>query len=821
MHGLFNSSEVDAKWQRRWAEAGDFRADESSDKPKYYVLEMLPYPSGRLHMGHVRNYSIGDALARFKRMRGFNVLHPIGWDSFGLPAENAAIKNNVHPERWTLDNIAHMKQQMHRLGLSYDWSREVTTCLPDYYRWNQWFFLQMYKRGLAYRKRGSLNWCGQCNTVLANEQVIDGRCWRCDSLVTMRELEQWNWRTTHYAEELLADLETLPDWPEKVVTMQRNWIGKSIGARVDFAVEGSNEKIEVFTTRIDTIYGATYVVLAPEHPLVAGWIGQSADPAAFQRFVEECRAEGAQARTSPETEKRGLFTGKFAVNPFSGEKVPIWVANFVLAEYGTGAIMAVPAHDERDFQFARRYGVPIRVVIQDAANSIDVIRLQEASTEYGTLVDSGPFSGLSSAAAQQQMTALAEERGFGRRSVTYRLKDWGISRQRYWGTPIPILYCDRCGIVPVPEDQLPVLLPRIEQIGLGGNPIASVEAFVQTVCPVCGGAARRETDTMDTFVDSCWYFYRYADPTNQHAPFDPAIIRYWLPVDQYIGGVEHAILHLIYMRFFTKVMRDLGLVEFSEPVTSLFTQGMVIRDGAKMSKSLGNIVEPDALVDRHGADTVRLFIMFAAPSARDLDWSDAGVEGCFRFVNRIYRIFQKHHRLLQPEGPAASLDDADRGLQRKLHQTLRRVTADFDRLHFNTAIAAIMELINAIYEYDEHKQQNPNSHLLADVFEKLVLMLAPFAPHLAEELWESMGRQSRLTFVPWPEFDEVLAAEEMAEIVVQVNGKVRHRLLVEPGSPQDEVVALALGDEKIMPWVQGKSVRKVIFVSDKLLNLVV
>ena len=827
MNDRYDASSIELKWQQRWDSEDPFSVEEATDKAKCYVLEMLPYPSGALHLGHVRNYSLGDSIARFRRMQGFNVLHPLGWDAFGLPAENAALKNNIPPQHWTRQNIRTMKAQARRLGWSYDWSREIATCHPGYYRWNQWFFLQMFQRGLAYRQEGQVNWCEQCRTVLANEQVVDGRCWRDESPVLQKRLDQWYLKITDYAEQLLADLEQLHTWPEKVLTMQRNWIGKSVGARIRFPlVEPSDTGIEIFTTRLDTIYGATFLVLAPEHDLVRKWCDRTRAGRKLAAFVEEMRRQDRSVRTDESAEKRGLFTGRYALNPFQQEKIPIWVANFVLMEYGTGAIMAVPAHDQRDFEFARKYDLPIRTVIRawDQAQPVDP---DQAFTDPGRLVNSGPFSELSSQEAQEKIADFAKESCFGERSVTYRLKDWGISRQRYWGTPIPIVYCDACGTVPVPENELPVLLPPMDHAQLGGSPLQTMPEFVHTQCPRCGAGARRETDTMDTFVDSSWYFYRYTSPRLADAPVNREVVRYWLPVEIYIGGVEHAILHLIYMRFFTKIMRDLGLVGFDEPVRTLFTQGMVLKDGAKMSKSQGNVVSPDGIVREYGADALRLFIQFCAPPDGDLDWNDRGLEGCSRFLNRLWRLCYRVVPSLTgtranrdaPRLRSEDLGPRERALLRKLYQTVQRVTEDLERFHQNTAIAAIMELLNSLSEYIDSGKLAPGT--TREALEKITLLLSPFAPHFAEELWEVLGHPNTLTFEAWPQFDPQLAREEEIEIVAQVNGRVRSRLLVSARVGREEMQQLALQDEKIHPYLQGKEVRKIIVVPRKLVNIVV
>ncbi|HTC95076.1 MAG TPA: leucine--tRNA ligase [Terriglobales bacterium] len=827
----YDPQPIEEKWSARWQQDPQLYAAEpsSSQRKKYYVLEMLPYPSGALHMGHVRNYSIGDALARYMWMRGHNVLHPMGWDAFGLPAENAAIKNNVPPREWTLGNIANMKAQMKRLGFAYDWSTEVTTCLPDYYRWNQWFFLKMLERGLAYRKKSKVNWCPECATVLANEQVVNGCCWRHEQTpVEQRELEQWFLRTTNYAEELLRDLDRLEGWPEKVRTMQRNWIGRSQGANVDFKVEGGEEKITVFTTRIDTIFGASSVQLAPEHPLVAKLVGDDAGLSAkIQGLVAEQR-KAKEAGDLGAIEKHGVDTGRFAVNPFNGEKVPIWVANYILMDYGTGAIMSVPAHDERDYEFAKKYGLEIRVVVMPRRDNAAATGQEENVLPYtgeeSLLINSGEFSSLSCTEAQARMAQFAEEHGFGKATVTYRLKDWGISRQRYWGTPIPVLYCEKCGIVPVPEKDLPVVLPDKVEITLqGGSPLSRVPEFVDVKCPKCGGKARRETDTMDTFVDSSWYFYRYTNPKLADRPLDTATISYWFPIDQYIGGVEHAILHLIYSRFWTKVMRDLGLVKNSEPVERLFTQGMVIKEGAKMSKNKGNVVAPDDMIAKYGADATRLYTLFASPPDRDLDWQDAGVEGVSRFLGRVYRFVMRNAKATAAASTSGNgeVTPRQRAVQRKLHQTIKRITHDFDgRWHFNTSIAAIMELVNELYTAES---ELVSSSLLAEVQRTLILLLAPFAPYLAHELWATLGEKSNLLRHPWPKYDAALAKEDEVEVAVQINGKVRGHVLVpaEIAGDKKTLEDFVLNDEKVQALLVGKQVVKVISVPGKLVNIVV
>jgi leucyl-tRNA synthetase len=806
----YDHNQIELKWAERWANSNLFQAEENSSKPKFYVLEMLPYPSGTLHIGHIRNYTIGDALARYKRMRGFNVLHPMGWDAFGLPAENAAIANKRDPFEWTTFNIENMKRQHRRMGFSYDWSREVTTCDPEYYRWNQWFFLKMLERGLAYRKEALVNWCPACGTVLANEQVVNGCCWRHESTpVEQRSLEQWFLRITAYADELLDSMSELEGgWPERVLVMQRNWIGRSEGAEIDFRLEGSGAPIRVFTTRVDTIFGATCVILAPEHPLVSQLIDADA-MAQVKRMID------ARASKGPgDVVKEGIFTGKYAVNPYSGEKAPIWIGNFVLMGYGTGAIMAVPAHDQRDFEFCTQYGIAIRPVIRPADGSLaDAAALKEAFPDDGVVENSGEYSGLDSAEARRVMTARAEADGFGKAAITFRIKDWGISRQRYWGTPIPVIYCAKCGMVPVPEKDLPVILPLgIPLTGTGRSALATVPEFMNVKCPKCGADGRRESDTMDTFVDSSWYFYRYCDPHNASAPFDSKKIAYWFPIDQYIGGVEHAILHLIYSRFWTKVMRDLGLVTNNEPIKRMFTQGMVIKDGAKMSKSRGNVVSADEMIGRFGADTGRIFELFAAPPEREMDWTDAGANGAYSFLGRVYRFVTRN---VGKGLPAPG--EGDRKALRKLHQTLKKITEDFEsRWHFNTSVAALMELMNELIEVEKQI----SAPVMAEVIEKLTLMLEPFAPYLAEELWEEQGRPGPVFHHPWPAYDAELAREEEAEVVIQVNGKVRGRIYAAFGTPREALEKNAMNDAKIHPLLDGKQVVKVIVVPDKLVNIV-
>jgi leucyl-tRNA synthetase len=806
----YDHNHIELKWHARWENADFYKAEENSSKPKFYVLEMLPYPSGTLHIGHIRNYSIGDALARYKWMRGFNVLHPMGWDAFGLPAENAAIANKVPPREWTLRNIAAMKKTHRRFAFSYDWDREVSTCEPEYYRWNQWFFLEMLKRGLAYRKRALVNWCSKCATVLANEQVVEGCCWRHeDTPVEQRALEQWFLKITAYADELLSAMAQLEEgWPERVLTMQRNWIGRSEGAEVDFSLAGTGEPIRVFTTRVDTIYGATCVIVAPEHPLNEKLL--DADGKAHAKAMVDARAN----RDPGDIEKEGFFTGHYAVNPFSGEQVPIWVANFVLMGYGTGAIMAVPAHDERDFEFCRKYGIAVRPVVRPVDGTLAIEPgMKDAFTEYGIAENTGQWSGLTTEEARRQMAAYAKERGFGEPAITFRIKDWGISRQRYWGTPIPVIHCPKCGVVPVPEDQLPVILPeRIEITGTGRSPLENVPEFVNVNCPRCGGAARRETDTMDTFIDSSWYFYRYCDAHNSAMPFDPAKIAYWFEIDQYIGGVEHAILHLIYSRFFTKMMRDIGLIKNSEPARRLFTQGMVIAEGQKMSKSKGNVVSADLLAGELGTDTARMFVLFAAPPEREVDWRREGAEGVYRFLGRVYRFVTRN------VGAAGGSGVSDRNVLRKLHQTVKKISEDFEtRWHFNTCIASIMELVNVLYA----EEARISAAAMPEILEKLALLLAPFAPYLSQEIWEELGKEGPVFRQAWPSFDPELAKEDGAEVVVQVNGKLRARVFAPFGASKAELEARALGDDKVKALLEGKQVVKTIVVPDKLVNFVV
>jgi leucyl-tRNA synthetase len=863
MEDRYQPKAIEEKWQRIWEENKSFRVSEDAAKAKYYVLEMFPYPSGRIHMGHVRNYSIGDVVARYKRMRGHNVLHPMGWDAFGLPAENAAIERRIHPEKWTQENILYMKTQLKRMGLSYDWQREVATCEPDYYRWNQWIFLQFFKRGLAYKKSSSVNWCPSCETVLANEQVIEGACWRCDSAVIQKELEQWFFRITQYAEELLRDLDRLSGWPDKVLTMQRNWIGKSIGAEILFPLVGRQGALRVFTTRQDTVYGATFVSLAVEHPLAAELCRGTGRERSVEEFIARTKKVSQSKRGAEEAEKEGIFTGAYCQNPFTGENIPIYLANFVLMEYGTGAVMAVPAHDQRDFEFARKYRLPIRVVIQPPDRPLSAETLSEAYVDAGVMEESGPFSGLSNEEGKERVADYLEEKGWGKKATRYRLRDWGVSRQRYWGTPIPIIYCARCGVVPVPEDELPVTLPRdVPFTGKGGSPLLESKLFSQAKCPTCGAIAHRDTDTMDTFVDSSWYFLRYTSPNSITAPFDSGKANYWMSVDQYVGGVEHAVLHLLYARFFTKALRDLGLANVDEPFTQLLTQGMVCKetyrcsehnwlfpgdlagsekDGwtcpecnrpvekgrvEKMSKSKKNIVDPEDLVNAYGADTARLFTLFAAPPEKDLEWSDQGVEGGYRFLNRLWRFVHQHRDLLigvAPTSQPSNLPAELREIRRLIHKTIKRVSEDIDgRFHFNTAIAAIMELFNALAASAQDRLKlEQGAPVIKEGVETMIVLLSPFVPHISNELWEQLAHRETLDEIRWPSYSEEALEEEKLLIVVQVNGKVRGKITVPANTTQEQIEFEALSDPKVIEFLNGQKVRRTIYVPRRLVNIVV
>lgn len=818
--------DIEAKWQKYWEENKTFKVEMDKDKPKSYVLEMFPYPSGNLHMGHVRNYSIGDVIARFRTMKGFNVLHPMGWDSFGMPAENAAIKHNIPPKKWTLENIANMTRQLKALGLSYDWDREVTTCKEDYYKWTQWFFELFYKRGLAVKKESAVNWCDTCNTVLANEQVIDGKCWRCDHEVVKKDLSQWFFKITDYADELLKDLDLLPGWPERVKTMQHNWIGRSEGLEFSFEIPALNDTVAVYTTRPDTAYGVTFMALAAEHPLIKKICENNPKADEINAFCERVRNQSEIERTSSESEKEGVFTGVYCINPFTGRKVEIWVTNYVLYDYGTGAVMGVPTGDQRDWMFADKYGIEKIVTICPVGKEL---KLEEMTCAYeekeGMLVNSGEFTGMEMHKAMSAIMDKAEAEGFGKRRVNYRLRDWLISRQRYWGAPIPIIYCPHCGEVLVPEDQLPVRLPEDVSFTAGAkSPLATSEEFVHCKCPKCGADATRETDTMDTFLCSSWYYLRYTDAHNDKMPFDKELNNYWGPVDQYIGGIEHAILHLLYSRFFVKVLRDAGLVDYDEPFSNLLTQGMVIKDGAKMSKSLGNVVSPEEILSKYGADTARLFILFAAPPERELEWSDQGVEGSFRFLNRIWRIVQAFEAVLAQkvtEYDYSNLSEADKDLRRVLHSSIKKVTNDIEtRFNFNTAISTMMELVNALYAYKEAAKE-PNAGLIYEAISDLIKMMSPFVPHITEELWRgAIDANSSVHEQSWPECDEEALKVDKVEIVLQVNGKVRGRLTVPAEATKEELEKIAMADANVQAHIGDATVRKVICVPGRLVNIV-
>ncbi|MFZ5827086.1 MAG: leucine--tRNA ligase [Bacillota bacterium] len=855
----FDYREAEPRWQKKWEQDSIYKVERDPNKPKYYALAMFPYPSGKLHMGHVRNYSIVDVIARFRRMKGYNVLHPMGYDSFGMPAENAAIQKGVSPAVWTKSNIAEMTEQLQQLGYSYDWDRAVFTYREDYYKWTQWLFLQFFKHNLAYKKTAPVNWCPSCQTVLANEQVVDGKCWRCDSEVTKNNLSQWFFKITQYADELLEDLSLLEKgWPERVRIMQENWIGRSEGARAEFTLEATGDKIPVFTTRPDTIYGVTFMVVAPEHPIVeklcTSGLLDAAKVAEVRAFQEKMKSLNEIARTSTEAEKEGLYLGVDVTNPFNGEKVQLWIANYVLMDYGTGAVMGVPAHDQRDFEFAKKYDMPIKVVIQNAEGTLKAEEMTEAYVEPGPMVNSGPFDGTPNLEGIGKVAAYAQEKGFGEKTITYRLRDWLISRQRAWGAPIPIVYCEKCGTVPVPESELPVRIPDdLNFSGEGGSPLARHQGFVNATCPSCGGNARRETDTMDTFVCSSWYFLRFTDANNSEKAWNPEDVNYWMPVDQYVGGIEHAVLHLLYSRFFTKALRDMGHLKVDEPFAALLTQGMVLKDGSKMSKSKGNTVSPEEMIAKYGADSCRLFIMFAAPPERDLDWSDAGIEGAYRFVNRFYRMVisalpaYQHARSLLPVSPGnlagfmgalteqeiaeglakavPNLTPEDKALRRMIHSTVKRITNDLhDRFAFNTAISGLMEMTNAIYAYREKldaEDWNLRTLVLAEAIQKAILIIAPFCPHLADELWSKLGYQESIHLYAWPEYDEDVARAETVEIVLQINGKVRDRLDVPAGITAAEMEQIALASDKVKALIDGKQVVKVIPVPGKLVNIVV
>jgi leucyl-tRNA synthetase len=822
----YDFQKIEKKWQKWWEEKEVYRTSEDDLKTKFYCLEMYPYPSGRIHMGHVRNYTIGDVISRHKVMKGFNVLHPIGWDAFGMPAENAAIQSGVHPQKWTLDNISHMKTQLKRMGFYYDWSREVNTCLPEYYRWNQWIFLKMCERGLAYRKKSWVNWCPQCQTVLANEQAAGNQCWRCASEVKQKEMEQWFLKITDYAEELLSGHEDLHKWPEHVLLMQKNWIGKSTGAHVSFSVSGVDAAIEVFTTRVDTIFGATFLAISPEHPLCPRLIEDSGQKVRLEKWIKKSIHEQRLQQDLADVEKEGVDTGKKALNPYTGEEVPIWIANYVLMEYGTGAVMAVPGHDQRDFDFAQKYSLPIKEVIV-AEGQTPSEELEQAFEGYGKLVRSGAFSGMESGEAMEAMIRYAEEKGFGRKCTLFRLRDWGISRQRYWGTPIPIIYCDRCGTVGVPMENLPVVLPSEAVFtGTEGSPLENTGDFVRTTCPECGGQARRETDTMDTFFDSSWYYFRYCSAQEERLPFQPNAAAYWMPVDLYIGGVEHAILHLIYARFFCKILRDLGLTGADEPFPHYLPQGMVTKDGSAMSKSKGNVVDPDDMLGKYGADTLRLFILFSSPPEKEFAWNEKGIEGSHRFLNRLWFFIHENLDLMTGEtAPLESGDDGEeyRSLRRKIHQTIKKAGDDIEkRYHLNTSISSIMELFNMFKKESENLRKTVQGKvLLREACEVLILLLSPFTPHFCEEIWEKMGKKTPLLLTSWPAYDPDLAREETITVVVQINGKLRDRFDAERGLEENELKTRALELERIRDIVTGKEVRKVIIIKDKLVNIVV
>ena len=821
MNEKYVAQDIEKMWQKYWDENHTFKTEYDESKEKYYALEMFPYPSGNLHMGHVRNYSIGDVVARFKKMNGFNVLHPMGWDSFGMPAENAAIKHGIAPKTWTLDNIENMKKQQKALGLSYDWDREVATCKEDYYKWTQWFFEQFYKKGLAYKKEAKVNWCETCHTVLANEQVIDGTCWRCDNAVEKKDLSQWFLRITEYADRLLDDLDTLDGWPQRVKLMQKNWIGRSEGTEFSFDVPSINERVFVYTTRVDTIYGVSYVVLAPEHPYVERLIENAPNKAELEAFITRMRNMSDIDRTSTEAPKEGMFTGSYAVNPMSGEQVPIWIANYVLVDYGTGAVMGSPAHDERDWEFAHKYDLPIKPVVAHEGETYNFDTWVESNHEDGVLVNSGEFDGQTSAEARKNITDALHERGLGEGKTNFRLRDWLISRQRYWGVPIPVVYCDKCGEQLVPEEELPVLLPEDVQFESGAvSPLATSESFMHATCPKCGGPARRETDTMDTFIDSSWYFLRYTDALNDNAPFDSKIANYWMNVDQYIGGIEHAILHLLYSRFFVKVLHDLGLIEANEPFRGLLTQGMVLKEGSKMSKSKGNVVSPEEIINKYGADTARLFILFAAPVDRDLDWSDQGVEGSYRFLGRVWRIVDAYDQAAK-ENHSGDLTKDEVALRRELHRVIKKVTEDLDNsFNFNTAISAIMELVNAMYAHKD-KVEAVNADLANELTHNLVLLLAPFVPHMTEELWHELGETESVHTMNWPTYEESALEVDEVEVVLQVNGKVRDKLTVSVNITKEELETLAKESSRVQEFTEGKQIVKVIYVPGKLVNIVV
>ncbi len=823
----YRFQEIELKWIKYWEEKKSFHCEHQQGRKKFYCLVMFPYPSGRIHMGHVRNYVIGDVIARYKWMQGFNVLHPIGWDGFGLPAENAAIEKSIHPSVWTYENINYMKKELKRLGISYDWEREIATCDEEYYRWNQWFFLKFLEKGLAYKKESYVNWCSKCKTVLANEQVIEGKCWRCDSIVEFKKLEQWFFKITDYAEELLDGHKLLEKgWPERVLLMQKKWIGKSTGVMVNFKLE-DGRNFPIFTTRADTIFGVTFMALSPEHPMVDEILKDvtSEKREEIIKFLEKTKKVDIEKRRKGEYEKEGVFTGKYIINPITNEKVPLYIANFVLMEYGTGAIMAVPAHDQRDFEFAKKYNIPIKVVIQPENEILNPQKMTQAYIEDGIMTNSSQFNGFRNREAMEKIIDFIEQKGLGKRTVNYRLKDWLISRQRYWGTPIPVIYCENCGVVPVPEDQLPVKLPKdVEFSPEGGSPLAKCDSFVNTTCPKCNGPAKRETDTMDTFVDSSWYFARYCSPLEDKSPFEKNATEYWMPVDQYIGGIEHATLHLLYARFFHKVMRDLGLVSSDEPFLNLLTQGMVIKDGAKMSKSKGNVVDPDDIINKYGADTLRIFILFASPPEKDLEWSDKGIEGAFRFINRLWNFVQENlekiKEVKEKNLNIESLDESQKRLYIKLNKTIKKVTEDIEQdFHFNTAIAAIMEFMNLLTKtkYNSYADYI----LLKESIRNILLILEPFAPFIVEELWQMIGFGKTAFETGWPKYNKNFIQFNNYTMVVQINGKIRSKIEVELGTTEEKMKEIALSDSKVKQWIEGKEIIKIIPVKNKLINIVV
>lgn len=821
----YDFKNIEEKWQKKWEDVGEFKINEEDNgKPKYYALEMFPYPSGNLHMGHVRNYSIGDVVARYKKMQGYNVLHPMGWDSFGLPAENAAIKNGLDPAEWTWSNIDNMRGQLKRLGFSYDWDREVATAKPDYYKFTQWMFEQLYKHDLAYKKKSYVNWCPSCKTVLANEQVVNGKCERCKSEVGKKDLEQWFFKITDYAQRLLDDIDKLGGWPDKVKSMQTNWIGRSEGAEIRFKIEGKEKELTVYTTRPDTIFGVSYMVIAPEHPVVDELIKGSETEAECREFIKKVQNQSEIIRSATDTEKEGVFTGTYFIHPFTGEKIPLYLANYVFLDYGTGVVMGVPAHDQRDFDFAKKYNLPIKIVIQPENQNMKSEDMTEAFAAEGIMENSGQFNGMDSKEALASIIKYIDEKGIGEKKVNFRLRDWLISRQRYWGAPIPVVYCEKCGEVLVPEEQLPVILPEnVEFTGQGKSPLSECDEFVNTTCPKCGGPAKRETDTMDTFVCSSWYYLRYCDPHNDKMPFDKEKTDYWMNVDQYIGGVEHAILHLLYSRFFTKALHDFGYLSCEEPFENLLTQGMVLKDGTKMSKSLGNVVSPEEIIEKYGADTARLFILFAAPPERDLDWNDTAVEGAYRFLNRVWRAVEDLKSfVIDNTSDMSDLNDDDKKLRLAVHTTIKKVTADCERFSFNTAISSVMEMVNALYVYKEKvNKENYNKSVITEALESLVILLCPFVPHITSELWELLGKETDLTNENWPQYDENALVVDEIEIVLQINGKIRDKLKINPDMSPDEMKELALESGKIQELIDGKEIVKCIAVPKKLINIVV